>query len=242
MTQSSPAPYIPFAEAIAVLASRLHIHADEMQAYADADLYGGRDDGTFQAMAIHAVEGRLLYALVRALKPQTVLEIGTADGGSATHILSALATNGIGQLISYDVVEGSGGHIPAALRDRWTLRIEDALTADLPQADYIFEDSDHSLDFSIALFGKLKALNPRIIGTHDYNSHEIYPVFAVKQAFDTVFPDNLPLKLQDAFTGMAWWVNDNWEPEVIMPVKPPPLSPRKPAAKKPAPAKRTAKR
>lgn len=239
MTQAVIAPYVSLSDALAPLAARIHVSSSELHAYADADLYGGRDTGDFSAMCLHRDEGRLLYALVRVLKPQRVLEIGVADGGSATHILAALAANGQGVLTSYDILPGVGASIPAELRSLWTLHVEDALTADLPQADFIFEDAAHTLDFSLTLYAHLKALAPRALVVHDYTTGEVYPNFYVRQAFDTVFPDGFGLKLKDAFTGLGVWVNDEWQAPVMMPVKPPALTP-KPKAKRTG--KRTAKR
>ena len=251
--------YISLNDALAQLASRLSLSVDDLKAYAYEDQYGGRDTGDFSAMTIHRVEGQLLYALVRALKPETVLEIGTADGGSATHILAALAANQSGQLLSYDLIEGSGGNIPATLRDRWTFVQEDVITAELPSADFIFEDSAHTLDFSILLFEKLKALQPRLLLTHDYYTDEVYANFAVRQAFEQVFDgEAFGMKLNDAFTGIGAWVNPEWEITArindalehhdslagarALQERTAVRKPRTPAAKKPTPAKRTAKR
>ena len=49
-------------------------------------------------------EKLLLYALVRGLKPQSVLEIGVFEGGSSAIILHALDENQSGQLYSIDPV------------------------------------------------------------------------------------------------------------------------------------------
>jgi predicted O-methyltransferase YrrM len=46
--------------------------------------------------------GRLLYKHIRENKPENVLELGTAGGGSAVFIAAALEANGSGHLTSVD--------------------------------------------------------------------------------------------------------------------------------------------
>jgi predicted O-methyltransferase YrrM len=106
--------------------------------------------------SVYPVEGALLYGLVRGLRPETVVETGTANGISTTYLLAALARNETGRLVSVDLpfergtgeellrplVPGTsiepenssplppgkepGWAIPDELRERWELRIGDA--------------------------------------------------------------------------------------------------------------------
>ena len=106
--------------------------------------------------SVYPIEGALLYGLVRALRPATVVETGTANGISTTYLLAALARNETGRLVSIDlpfergtgaellrsIVPGAsiepenssplppgknpGWAIPDELRERWELRIGDA--------------------------------------------------------------------------------------------------------------------
>jgi len=92
------------------------------------------------------VEGAVMYACLRALKPDTVVEVGVANGVSSAYILSALDENGGGELFSIDQPmyesehEGewkdtAGGWIPQGkdvgwvvpehLHSRWDLRTGD---------------------------------------------------------------------------------------------------------------------
>jgi predicted O-methyltransferase YrrM len=100
-------------------------------------------------------EGRFLYALVRGLRPDVVVETGTANGVSTSFALEALERNGAGRLVSIDlpfveagagkvsaVVPGteigfwegtplppgreSGWMVPGRLRGRWELRVGSA--------------------------------------------------------------------------------------------------------------------
>ena len=47
--------------------------------------------------------------------------------------------------------------------------------------------------------------------SHDYYTHEVYPDFRVKEAFDEVFPpaEVLGIAIDGAFTGLGLWVNPN---------------------------------
>src|SRR5579883_333278 len=93
--------------------------------------------------------GAMLYALARALRPERVIETGTANGASTAYLLAALRRTGHGSLVSIDlpfadargeitpIVPGStigyydasplpcgkppGWMVPDDLRDRWRL-------------------------------------------------------------------------------------------------------------------------
>jgi len=106
----------------------------------------------FDPGSVMAAEGALLYGLVRALRPGTVVETGTASGISTAYLLAALDRNGTGRLLSIDLpfeggelqplVAGTsidlydasplppgkepGWAIPDELRARWELRLGDA--------------------------------------------------------------------------------------------------------------------
>ena len=56
--------------------------------------------------------GRLLYALVRASRPTTVVEFGMSLGISAIHLASAVRDNGEGRVVTTELKldEGRGGH------------------------------------------------------------------------------------------------------------------------------------
>src|SRR5262245_29850829 len=51
-------------------------------------------------MAVAPEVGRLLYALVRANRPNMIVEFGTSFGLSAIHLAAALRDNGAGKLIT----------------------------------------------------------------------------------------------------------------------------------------------
>ena len=102
---------------------------------------------------------RSLYALVRLLAPETVVETGVHDGLSSSLILKALSANGSGHLVSVDRVSpdlpptqsGPGWLVPDHLRDRWSLELGDAvrllprIAAERAPVDLFLHDSDHSV-------------------------------------------------------------------------------------------------
>jgi hypothetical protein len=125
--------------------STLRRHIDERHAEF-ARIAPGGSTGT-----VLLDEVPVLYALVRALRPERVVETGTANGVSTAYILAALARNGSGRLVSIDlpfvqtahgpeplVEQGALGRhdvtplplgkppgwmVPDDLRDRWELRL-----------------------------------------------------------------------------------------------------------------------
>lgn len=155
---------------------------DEFKAIMDEDTIGGYHPDPTQARwpggSIFEGEGKLLYALVRALNPKTVIEIGLGDGCSASHITAALKANGKKGARLTSIDRGNSGRlIPDDLRpwitilpgdgEEW-LREQKDETVDL-----IFEDADHSerLSYEIGKLAKSKLRPGGLLIAHDI-SHE----------------------------------------------------------------------
>ncbi len=126
--------------------------------------------------AIGYTEGAYLYALLRTVQPEVVVETGVANGFSTAFSLLALQSNGRGHLHSIDLprevgrayeagtfYEGEGRAgippgsepgwlIPPALKERWTLilgRSQEELPPLLERlgtVDTFMHDSEHSFD------------------------------------------------------------------------------------------------
>lgn len=127
--------------------------------YAVLDPHGGYhadyEDG-FPTGSLWRVEGQVLYALVRALRPQNVLELGTWHGASATHLAQALEDNDYAVM---DCVDNRaygditiGGMIPDELRSRIDIH-HTSLEAYINRCgfesysyDFIFEDAMHTVE------------------------------------------------------------------------------------------------
>ena len=73
----------------------LHPHVPEEMAH----LFTAKNAGT-----VEDEYGELLYSLIRAAKPETVLETGSYHGETSVVICSALRKNGFGKLITIELV------------------------------------------------------------------------------------------------------------------------------------------
>ncbi|MCP9211136.1 O-methyltransferase [Streptomyces sp. NEAU-Y11] len=85
------------------------------QADANAEVY----------MPISAQGGRLLYNLIRAARPATVVEFGTSFGISTLHLAAAVRDNGTGRVISTEL---SAAKAAAARRTFAETGLEDLIT------------------------------------------------------------------------------------------------------------------
>jgi predicted O-methyltransferase YrrM len=77
--------------------------------------------------------GRLLYTLVRASRPNVVVEFGTSFGLSAIHLAAALRDNGVGRLVATELNPAKAAraldHLrQAGLDDLVEIRVGDAFT------------------------------------------------------------------------------------------------------------------
>lgn len=150
--------------ALTTLADYLDLDAAELIAYAEADPFTGWDDGKgdFPNGSIWGVEGKVLFALVRALKPASVLELGVYHGCSTTHLIAALQANGSGTVTSVDHHSGDGASVD--IGDA----IPDAQRADFHYVEqrgqhylaklkdnsqpFIFEDMQHDVEGTAELW------------------------------------------------------------------------------------------
>jgi predicted O-methyltransferase YrrM len=95
----------------------------------------------------------LLYAAVRVVQPNSVLETGVADGLSSALMLAAMDANGFGELHSVDIASDVGAFVTD--RRRWHLHIVDGGRADacadvirsLDQLDMFLHDSNHEFAY-----------------------------------------------------------------------------------------------
>lgn len=222
--------------------------------YAAEDTIGGWHPDPSQRLwpvgSVFEAEGKVLYALIRALKPRTCVEIGIQDGCSASHIAAALQANDFnigGHLTSIDRAN-SGTLIPDDLRPYVTIVGGDG--AEWLEAqpdgsiDFLFEDADHSEDlaYRVGLLAKTKLKPGGVFVAHDA-AH--YLVGAdIRAGYTRAGLDYRVYSIEPSDCGLLiWrqpgvWVEDV-EPEVIeeapkaepevRPVKKTPA--RKPAAK-----------
>ncbi|MEV6606500.1 class I SAM-dependent methyltransferase [Kutzneria sp. NPDC051319] len=114
---------------------------DDRRVYGEipADVQGKADALADVYMPISPEGGRLLYSLVRAIRPEVVVEFGTSYGISTLHLAAAVHDNGIGHVygseLSATKVTAARANLDAAdLSHHVTILAGDALDtlADVP--------------------------------------------------------------------------------------------------------------
>lgn len=147
-------------QALTEIALLLDVDPVDLATYANEDPHDGWDEnrGSWPVGSIWTVEGRVLYAIVRALGLTNAVELGTRYGCSATHIAEALKANGAGKLTTIDLYV----HGPTELRipphlDEYVEHITGEAVSYLAMRDepidLIFEDLDHSAQTVAAVAG-----------------------------------------------------------------------------------------
>jgi len=141
-------------QALTDIANRYQFDPQQLVSYSYEDTVGGWDggQGRWPLGSIWSVEGRVLYALTRALKPEFVIEIGVYHGCSTTHFARALRANGTGTIIGIDPNAHEiqlGDAIPSDLWDIIELVSADGPTwieNEMPEGmlTLLFEDADHA--------------------------------------------------------------------------------------------------
>lgn len=135
-----------------------------------------------------------LYVLVRAAKPQTVVETGVLYGASSGHILAALAANGHGRLCSIDVgtKPGEPSHdflVRPDVLPRWQYIAGDVkqelpeLLARLGRVDMFHHDSLHTFEH---MMWEFKTVTPHLGPNGVLASHDVF----VSDSLSTIFKQN----------------------------------------------------
>jgi predicted O-methyltransferase YrrM len=109
--------------------------------------------------------GRLLYALVRATRPATIVEFGMSFGISALHLASAVRDNGTGRVVTTEISETK---IAAAKQTFAETGLDDLITVLEGDALSTLSDLDGPVDFVLLDGWKelylpvIKLLEPRL--------------------------------------------------------------------------------
>lgn len=88
--------------------------------------------------------GRLLYALVRATRPKTIVEFGMSFGISAIHLAAAVRDNGSGRVVTTEL---SATKIAAARKTFAETGLDDVITILEGDALTTLESLDGTVDF-----------------------------------------------------------------------------------------------
>lgn len=127
-------------------------YEDDLRAVRDSQRQFLRDRGKSMKAQLDDYEAEITYMLLRDLRPEVVVEVGTFYGWSTMWILSALRDNGTGHLYSFDIVDNVVRNVPAELsQDRWTFTkgdVREHLDKVPAETDYLFIDADHGARFA----------------------------------------------------------------------------------------------
>ncbi len=151
--------------------------------------------------------GKWMYIVLRATKPEILIETGVSHGYSSWLILNALKKNGKGKLYSidlagndtnsdYNLSQDKIGHVvPEELGVNWELIIGDVaqklpeLLDKLQQIDLFFHDSDHSynnMQFEFKIASKYLKKGG-IILSDDIHKNTAFEEFVNKSKFKTAY-------------------------------------------------------
>ncbi|MCE3555585.1 class I SAM-dependent methyltransferase [Pseudonocardia sp. RS11V-5] len=120
------------------------------------------------------LEAEITYLLLRQLRPEHVVEIGTSAGRTTSWLLSALRDNGSGRLVSFRRAPRPSNVPDELAADRWTVYTGDvrARIEALPETtDYLLLDAAHT-----ARFGRwyVRTVFPRLASGTPVGVHEVY--------------------------------------------------------------------
>lgn len=181
-------------DAVSKISKQLHLDSSDLLRYMDEDSIGGYHvDPTYAKWHIGsmwAVEAQLIYAIIRATKPERILEIGVNYGCSTAHILTALQRNDKGLLYSVDIEQPKDMTlISPELQTRWIFNMSegaDWIVGCKQTFDIVLEDAGHDFLPTRRILRAVKSfLNPHIVISHD-TEHRVVGSW-VSQAFDAAF-------------------------------------------------------
>ncbi|MGP3998627.1 class I SAM-dependent methyltransferase [Streptomyces sp. 8N706] len=127
-------------------------YENDLREVRDAQRNFLQERGKSMKAQLDDLEAEITYLLLRELRPEVVVEIGTFYGWSTMWILSALRDNGTGHLHSFDIVDNVVRNVPEELSaQRWTFtkgNVREHLGRIPGKTDYLFIDADHGARFA----------------------------------------------------------------------------------------------
>jgi GT2 family glycosyltransferase/Tfp pilus assembly protein PilF len=172
---------VSFDEACAQVGRDLGLDPEDIKKYAAEDDLGGYAPGPMSPRqgrwpggSVWSVEGKMLYAVTRILKPEIVVEIGSAMGCSASHLALAVCRNGQSTVYAIDPAMDFSQVDPKLLQHIVPVK-QDALTWTPPgEIGMVFEDGPHTPGFTQSILVRLRtSLQPdAVIFAHDACHHQ----------------------------------------------------------------------
>ncbi|MCW3052733.1 MAG: hypothetical protein JWN14_1903, partial [Chthonomonadales bacterium] len=167
--------------ALTQIAADLGLEAEALIAYAEEDTVGGygspEREGSvhWPGGSVWEWEGRVLYALVRALKPATIVEVGSLVGCSTAHLALACLHNGQGHIYAVDP-NANFSRLSPKLKALIEPVRTDVFTWTPPAPiDFLFEDGAHTPGFTRQVLMHLRASLQAGAGVlcHDFHQREV---------------------------------------------------------------------
>jgi len=124
--------------------ARLRKNRDVFERVANASAQERADALSDFYLPVTPEAGRLLYALVRAARPSTIVEFGMSLGISAIHLASAVRDNGSGRIVTTEL---SGAKVAAAKKTFAETGLDDLITVLEGDALTTLADIDGPVEF-----------------------------------------------------------------------------------------------
>jgi predicted O-methyltransferase YrrM len=124
--------------------ARLRENRDVFERVANASAQERADALSDFYLPVTPEAGRLLYALVRATRPSTVVEFGMSLGISAIHLASAVRDNGSGRIVTTEL---SAAKVAAAKKTFAETGLDDLITVLEGDALTTLADVDTPVEF-----------------------------------------------------------------------------------------------
>jgi predicted O-methyltransferase YrrM len=124
--------------------ARLRERSDDFERLASASAQERADALSDFYLPVTPEAGRLLYALVRATKPSTIVEFGMSLGISAIHLASAVRDNGAGRVVTTEL---SAAKVAAAKKTFTETGLDDLITVLEGDALTTLADIDGPVEF-----------------------------------------------------------------------------------------------
>lgn len=195
------------------LANYLECNPKQFRRFVEEDAIGGyhpdKSKRTFD-FGPWEVEMQVLYAIIRAVQPLHILEVGNIWGNSTSHICEALRQNGMGYLTSIDTndqllqteIHKQFLDVAAFL----VMNVFDYPFSQWPH-DFIFDDSAKTDEEVFFVWSQFVQYAPKgaVIVAHDSEHERLGPIVrgAIKRALDGTGQEYLSMQIDPALCGLA---------------------------------------
>lgn len=152
--------------------------------------------------SLFASEGERLYDLVREVKPEKIIEVGTRYGCSTVHLATACKDNGVGVVHCYDT-ENIHFKWPDELKEFIEFHHMDYFEEPDKECDLLYEDGAHTTGFTSRVLRETKA---NVIAIHDFNHRHCIDTVQRESISILGSPDEV-FQHEESDCGLGIWKN-----------------------------------